>query len=150
MVPHQVWDWTAPREPVRVFSACGGDPCLVYHACLWGRTLGDLRVACGTAFSKVIRSPDVCLAATAASTLLLLYATPYSSRLNPYFYFFLPSPPIYNASYRFSCGPLDEDLDNHECHQSLACFDSRAMKGLFSGIPPSPMSSSIVSFSSLV
>lgn len=49
----QVWDWASQRRPFRVYRARGGDPCLLYHASLWGRTLAELRVAAGTVFNQV-------------------------------------------------------------------------------------------------
>ncbi|CAM9184864.1 unnamed protein product [Scytosiphon promiscuus] len=50
----EVWDWATQTRPVRVFRARGGDPCLLYHARLWGRTLSELRVAAGTVFNQVL------------------------------------------------------------------------------------------------
>ncbi|CAN0496310.1 unnamed protein product, partial [Ectocarpus sp. 8 AP-2014] len=50
----QVWDWAGQARPLRIHRAQGGDPCLLYHARLWGRALGELRVAAGTAFNQVL------------------------------------------------------------------------------------------------
>ncbi|CAM9668645.1 unnamed protein product, partial [Ectocarpus sp. 13 AM-2016] len=50
----EVWDWAGQAHPLRIHRAQGGDPCLLYHARLWGRALGELRVAAGTAFNQVL------------------------------------------------------------------------------------------------
>lgn len=50
---YQVWDWVSQARPLRILRTRGGDPCLLYHARLWGRTLDELRVAAGTVFNQV-------------------------------------------------------------------------------------------------
>eukprot|EP00752_Nemacystus_decipiens_P003736 g3442.t1 len=50
----EVWDWVSHASPLRVLRTRGGDPCLLYHARLWGRTLDELRVAAGTVFNQVL------------------------------------------------------------------------------------------------
>eukprot|EP00903_Cladosiphon_okamuranus_P013793 g12836.t3 len=50
----EVWDWVSQARPLLILRTLGGDPCLLYHARLWGRTLDDLKVAAGTAFNQVL------------------------------------------------------------------------------------------------
>ncbi|CAM9807927.1 unnamed protein product, partial [Hapterophycus canaliculatus] len=50
----QVWDWATQMRPFRIIRAMGGDPCLLYHARLWGRSLSELRVAVGTVFNQIL------------------------------------------------------------------------------------------------
>ncbi|CAM9498049.1 unnamed protein product, partial [Choristocarpus tenellus] len=51
----EIWDWGCRNvPPSRVLRARSTEPCLLYHARLFGRTLRDLRVAAGTVYNQVL------------------------------------------------------------------------------------------------